>query len=605
MTPSVPSRSSFDPVLNATLHTGDRAVEVAAGLSRARPIAIDIETPGLVNVFTIRCVTAAWHDENGDTHAVLLDPLRAEGHRAAVQWLIHRANSLILHNACFDVPALWHHDLLGDEGITKITDTLLLARLAYPDTFIPKSLSALAVRELGLIDYADGMKIAFKAAGHRTLSDGYAKMDIDSPAYRVGAMADTVATLRLEPILRRKALAWTLDHPFGDHAAANPDDASGVIALQERVNRVMLRRTAVGVNVDIDYLGRYSLEVEKQRAAAEAILDRAGLRGGAGKASALVVYLDEIGELPPGWPRTPTGKLKATKADLDRLDHPLATAQRTLAEIDKVRGYLEKVEAQAHVTGRCHPQVGILGASATGRWSVSSPEYQQFPADARPIFISDGAPGAQLWSIDFSQIEPVVMGNMAGGTDSIITAYEAGDDLYEPLMRAAGIDRTLAKTMLLAMMYGQGTASLARRINRNFESASQIRRQVFAAMPASEKFMAKVAQVGTDYGRTVTVGGRILPVDPDGVYRAVNHCIQGSAADQLCWAVDVIAAAGLGDLIVLGLHDELVVDCDEDTATIIESLMAIPHPGLTRWTGGRVPTLRTDRAALGKAWQKC
>ena len=103
----------------------------------------------------------------------------------------------------------------------------------------------------------------------------------------------------------------------------------------------------------------------------------------------------------------------------------------------------------------------------------------------------------------------------------------------------------------------------------------------------------------------MTVGGRILPVDPDGVYRAVNHCIQGSAADQLCWAVDVIAAAGLGDLIVLGLHDELVVDCDEDTATIIESLMAIPHPGLTRWTGGRVPTLRTDRAALGKAWQKC
>jgi hypothetical protein len=116
--------------------------------------------------------------------------------------------------------------------------------------------------------------------------------------------------------------------------------------------------------------------------------------------------------------------------------------------------------------------------------------------------------------------------------------------------------------------------------------------------------MARVAQVGTDYGRTVTVGGRILPVDPDGVYRAVNHCIQGSAADQLCWAVDVIDAAGLGDHIVLGLHDELVVDCDADTAATIESLMSIPHPGLTRWTGGRTPVLRTDRAPMGRSWQK-
>lgn len=600
----VPSRSSYDPVLGAYLHTGDRAVEVAAELDRLRPIAIDIETPGLDRALTINCVTAAWIDSSGDVQSVLLDPIRTPGHRSALRWILARANSLILHNACFDVPALYHHQLIGDVNIGRITDTLLLARIAYPDAFIPKNLSSLAVRHLGLPNFTEGMKLAFKAAGHRTIAAGYENMDIDSPAYRLGAMADTVATLRLEPILRAKAIAWTLDHPFGDHAACSPDDASGVIATQERVNRVMLRRTARGINVDRDYLGRYAEQVDIDRQRSAAVLAAAGLEGGSGKASALITHLDSLGELPPDWPTTPTGKLKATKADLDRLDHPLAQAQRRLAEIDKVMGYLDKVSLQAGVTGRCHPQVGILGASATGRWSVSSPEYQQFPADARPIFISDGAPDTQLWSIDFSQIEPVIMGNLAGGTDSIITTYEAGHDLYEPLMRAAGINRTLAKTMLLAMMYGQGVTSLAARIGHSVESASQIRRQVFAAMPAAERFMARVSQVATDYGRTLTVGGRILPVDPNGVFRAVNHCIQGSAADQLVYAVDVIEAAGLGDTIVMGLHDELVVDCDADTAATVEMLMAIPHPGITRWTGGRVPVLRTDRAPMGRSWAK-
>lgn len=622
----VPSRSWFDPVLGAYLHTGDRAVEVAAGLDRPRPVSIDIETPGLDRALTINCVTAAWIDSSGDCQAVLLDPLRAPGmHRAALRRIIDRANSLILHNACFDVPALYHHDLLSDADIGRITDTLVLARIAYPDTIVSKSLSALAVRHLDLPNFAEGMKLAFKAAGHRTIAAGYENMDIDSPAYRLGALADTVATLRLEPILRAKALAWTLDHPFGDHAACSPDDASGVIAAQERVNRVMLRRTAHGINVDRDYLSRYAEQVDIDRQRSAGILAAAGLEGGSGKGAALVTYLDAIGELPPGWPTTPTGKLKSAKADLDRLDHPLASAQRRLAEIDKVMGYLDKVSLQADVTGRCHPQVGILGASATGRWSVSSPEYQQFPASARPIFVSDAADadrhhavadvggkpehravgdGQQLWSIDFSQIEPVIMGNLAGGTDSIITAYEAGNDLYEPLTRAAGIDRTLAKTMLLAMMYGQGVKSLAARIGHSVESASQIRRQVFAAMPAAERFMARVAQIGADYGRTLTVGGRILPVDPDGVFRATNHCIQGSAADQLVYAVDVIEAAGLGDRIVMGLHDELVVDCDADTAATIERLMAIPHPNITRWTGGRVPVLRTDRVPMGAAWAK-
>lgn len=592
--PLVPDRSVYDPVLGATLHTGGRAVGAGACFSGG-DLAIDIETPGLSAAFTINCVTAAWW-EDGSVVAVLLDPRRDPRHRRLAADMFARADRLILHNAAFDTPALWHAGLIRDAEVNKMTDTLLLARMAWPDTFVPKSLGALAGAHLGLGEFADGMKLAFKAAGYRTIADGYEGMDIDSPIYRQGAMADTVATLRLEPVLRQAVIDWSLDHPFRFPAPTTVAEVAELIGVQETVNRVMLRRSAVGIAVDGDYLDRYAEQVDTARHEAAALLAAIGLEGGAGKAAALVEYLDSIGELPDGWPRTPTGKLKATKDVLDGLAHPLAVAQRSLAEMDKVSGYLEKVAAQAKVTGRCHPQVGVLGASATGRMSYRAPELQQFPAPARPILVDDGG----LTSIDWSQIEPVTMALMARDTE-FLAPFEDGADLYEPIQRAAGIDRPTAKVVLLATMYGQGVASLARRIAHTEESAGQIRRQMLAAMPASGRWMARVQQLASDYGRAVTAAGRILPVDPQGVYRAVNHTVQGSALDVLHHTICEMERAGLGDELFLAMHDEVVVSTA--AADEVAQIMVTAPPFLAR-LADRTPTLRTDMADMGRSWQK-
>lgn len=593
---SVPNASSFDPVLGAVLHTGTAAVEASQRFGGGM-LAIDCETPGL-NTFTIHCVTAAWHGTDGRIHSVLLDTRRSMPDFRACRDMIGRASALVLHNAPYDVPILWHAGLIGIAGVRRVIDTLLLARLADPDQYHPKSLTALSVKHLGLADFADGMKVAFKAAGYATHTAGYLGMDIDSPVYRMGAMADTVATLKLEPVMRREARHWLTDHPFLSFGAQTDDQADAIIDVQETVTRVMLLRSAKGLGVDLHYLDRYADTVEKERLNAVAQLHRAGLEGGAGKAAKLIEYLEGLGELPPNWPRTPTGKLRATKDVLDTLEHPLALAQRRLAEIDKITGYLEKVSRQAEVTGRCHPQVSILGASQTGRWSVGSPELHQFSKLARPIIT-----GENLWSVDWSQIEPVMLGNMAGGTDPIIEAYEHGDDLYEPLMRSAGVDRDISKRCLLASMYGMGVTKLAHSIGHSTESAQQIRRQMFAAMPASARFMSKVQHTAEVHHRIITVGGRILPAAEEGAHKATNHVIQGSAADQLCYAVATIHEAGLSEAILIGMHDELVLDCDEDEAQEIEWIMQQPHPNLKRWSG-RDAILRTDRQSMGRAWAK-
>lgn len=601
--PQVPDRRWFDPVLNAYLHTGTQAgsaVIEMTNLKYRRPVAIDIETPGLDSAFTINCVTAAWHEGN-EVNTVLLDPLRNHADRYAVQALTAAASQLILHNAPFDIPALFHHGLITARDITKVIDTLVLARMAWPNPYDPvtgkKSLTALSTRLLGMADFAEGMSRAFKAAGYRTIQAGYENMDIDSPIYRQGAMADTVATLRIEPLIRTACRSTLTNHPFEQYGATTDAEADEVIAVQETVHRVMLRRTARGLNVDGEYLEKYRESVDTERLLAEGELATHGLAGGAGKGAALVTYLDSIGELPAGWPRTATDKLQATKALLDALHHPLASAQRRMAETDKVLGYLAKVTRQSEVTGRCHPQVGVLAASATGRMSYSYPELQQFPSDARPIITDDGQ---GLTSLDWSQIEPVTMGLMAGDT-KFLAPFEAGQDLYGPIMAAADIDRPLAKVVLLATMYGQGVAGLARRINKSEDQAAAIRRNMLNAMPASARWMTKVAAIAENFGCVPTAGGRILPVDSSGVFKAVNYVVQGSAYDVLAHTICEMERQGIGDHLQLAMHDEVVVDTE--VADDVRRIMETPPEFLTRWAG-RTPTLRTDRADMGSTWLK-
>jgi len=602
--PRVPSRSWFDPVLGATLATGADAVAAVERFCSRLPrrstvIAADIETPGLDNTFTINCVTAAWAWPDGDVQAILLDPQRDGEHHELIERLFDHAARLVFHNAPFDTPPLFHAGLFSKATINRLTDTLLLARFALPDVMIPKNLEALAIRHLGLADNKGGMALAFKAAGYKTQAAGFEGMDIDSPIYRFGAMADTVATLALEPVLRAEGIRWSQDHPFVTYGATTDAEAEALLATQETVHRVMLRRSAVGLNVDRAYLDRYAEQVDIERNLAIAELAAHGLEGGTGKGPKLIQYLADRGELPQPWPRTPGGKPRATKADMEFLaeHNPLAAAQRKLAVIEKVEGYLAKVDRQASVTGRCHPQVGVLGASATGRMSYGSPELQQFPAEARPVICDDGQ---GLTSIDWSQIEPVCMGLMARD-EAFLRPFEAGADLYEPIMRSCGIDRPTAKVVLLATMYGQGTTKMAATIGHTEESAAQIRRQMFEAMKRSERWMFKVQEVALTHGCTVTAAGRILPVDEGGVFKAVNYTVQGSAYDVLAATIEEMERRGLGDHLQLAMHDELVVDTA--VAEEVQQIMLTPPPFLIKWAE-RTPTLRTDRADMGGAWAK-
>ena len=598
---SIPNRTWFDPLVGATLHTGANALDAGMRMPHGELMAADIETPGL-NTFEMNAITCAWKELDGRIHSILLDPREAI-HLQLFRDMVSSCSQVVFHNSAFDVPILWHHRLLDRKGVSKVTDTLIHARVGYPDPYIPKSLEKLAQAHLGLDELAGGMLRSFKAAGYKTKQAGYEGMTIDSPIYRLGAMVDTVVTLQLEPILRDRAVHWLTNHPFQVGGATTSGEALRILETQHIVNRVMLRRSAVGLAVDPEYLAKYSESVDLDKQRAIALLaqhsdDKGPLVGGASKGGRIVEYLDSINALPANWPRSSkTRKLRATKDDLDNLDHPLAQAQRTLAQIEKIEQYITKVQTQYETTGRCHPQVAILGASQSGRMSVSGPEYHQFSEMARPIISDDGQ---GLTSIDWSQIEPVTMALMAKDHE-FLAPFEAGSDLYEPIQRACGIERGTAKIVLLAAMYGQSVRSLAMVLGHTTESAAQLRRQLFAAMPECAKWMAKVTGVAETYRRVVTVGGRILPVTEEGSYKSVNHVVQGSAYDVLADTIVRIEEEGLGDHIQMAMHDEIIIDTE--VAEHVQKIMEMPPDFLSRHAG-RELRLRTDRQDLGHHWQK-
>lgn len=595
----VPDHQAYYPHISAWLATGEPARSAVSQLPAGTTVAIDTETMGLgADSFTLKCLTAAWETPNG-TVSVLLDPTRRDDDAHAAGELISRAGVLVLQNAAFDVPPLYQNGVMGLADIAKVHDTVIYARMAYPDPIVNKSLESLATKLVGFPDAEVTMAQLFKANG-LTTAEGFRAFDIDKPIYRLGAMADTVATLRLLPQIQAKAWSRLAEgHPFDAYGV----DSAGAVALMEReqeVNRIMLRRSARGLQVDTDYLATYEETHAAELTAATDAIQNAGLDPDAGNLGFLLVTkLEERGELPADWPRTDSGRLRATKDDLPKLDHPLAASVRKVAELNKVTGYLTKVQDMVRVTGRVHPQVGILKASATGRMAYSWPELQQFPSDARPIIVSDTG----LTSVDWSQIEPVVMANCAQDW-GFLEPFEAGGDLYAPIVEAAGVTRKVAKVLLLAAMYGQGRNSMAAALGISTEEAQRLQAGMFSAMPTTRGFIDRLRQIGEDTGLIITADGRVLPIPKANgqtlAYKAVNYFCQGSAYSVLADTIVRLERAGLGDNIHLALHDELVVDTE--AAEAVAEIMRTPPEFLQRWTGGRVPVFKTDTNNMGRTW---
>lgn len=144
--------------------------------------------------------------------------------------------------------------------------------------------------------------------------------------------------------------------------------------------------------------------------------------------------------------------------------------------------YIEPLPQKiSHLDGRLHGSFN-QSATVTGRFASNNPNLQNLPYDARKMFVAPE--GKLIIGIDFSQIEPRFLSHITQDKE-FMNPYETGRDLYseiaskvfkKPLEECGDGSkyRKMSKVILLGMMYGISSHSLAESFNITDAEAEQL-----------------------------------------------------------------------------------------------------------------------------------
>ncbi|MFN8157667.1 MAG: DNA polymerase [Candidatus Nanopelagicales bacterium] len=219
---------------------------------------------------------------------------------------------------------------------------------------------------------------------------------------------------------------------------------------------------------------------------------------------------------------------------------------------------------------------GVWGASEGAGRMTASAGLHNLPAELR---VAVRPPeGRVLVRSDLGQIEPRVLAAVSGDTGLAAAARE--DDMYAPVAAALRSDRPTAKVAVLAAMYGQTSGP-----------AGEALKDMERAYPVAIAYLREAEELGRRGEDLRTYGGRLLRLStladvlaeagPESHAAhsygrfARNAVVQGAAAELFkAWAATVRAGlAGSSARIVLCLHDELLVECDDADGSRMAALV--------------------------------
>lgn len=476
--------------------------------------------------------------------------------------LVANSKSIIAHNSQYDIGCLKR---LGCpyESVT-IIDTIILAKL-YDNTLFSYSLDRLgsdflgigkdyaaleeAAAELGLNKYMTNMRLLFN---HRPdLVAQYAKQDVDityglAQWFKKELYADALNLIPFYSDLIKALVLWRSKGVLLDLEQAEKSSAA-LTALEHEAREEF--RT---------YCGDINIESTKQLAQA----------------------FRDLG-LTPG--TSAKGGDSVDSAWRSTQNHPAIVALDNAKKYQKLRREFVDGIVERSENGRIYPEINIMGAAETGRFSSSSPNIQQIPKRDKSaqlvtkIFKPD--PGQHWFSLDFSSQEPRLQVHYAyltkcSGADMLRASFlkNSQHDLHQQVADLAHIDRKTAKTINLGISYGMGKAKLGKALHLSDSEALALMRQYNKLTPYLSQLNKAVQDSGTAKGYIKTLLGRRLRMDFLKPYKALNKLIQGSAADQTAMALVQAYREGLN--ILFSVHDSLELSsADRKDATRLKEIM--------------------------------
>jgi DNA polymerase-1 len=543
------------PAYTYVRHKEDLGTAVDAVAAGERIVAVDTETTGLsVRKDRVRLMQIATAD-----HVYLVDCFAVDPRQL---WPVLAKKTVVFHNAFFDL------GMLARLGFTprRVRDTLILSALLTAGTHAGNGLQDCAERYLRLYLPKEQQKADW----------GMAELTREQLDY---AAIDAAVTRQL--YLALKVLI----------AEAGMDEVAKL--EQRRVLPAVQWLAATGPLLDWSSWIHLAKAAESER-------DR------------LAVQLDKLAPTKPatmhknkggakwcwGGHQQVKAALKLAGVDvpnvqadtLATVNHPMAELLIQHAAVDKrANTYGRNWKEHLGDDGRVYAGWRQCGAG-TGRFSCREPNLQNLPKlpEYRRCFVAP--PGRVLVKADYSQIELRLAAVIAPDQD-MIAAFQRGDDLHritaQRLMGREGVsdeERRLSKPINFGLIYGLQPRGLVNKVREygldiTEEQAAGYSRTFFATWRgirawhralAKQAFAAKFKRRDDLDVRTL-LGRRVL-VDPWGhnaVGTAASCIVQGSAGDGMKQALALLYERRdrcPGAFPVLSVHDEIVVECDEDKA---------------------------------------
>ncbi len=410
------------------------------------------------------------------------------------------------------------------------------------------------------------------------------------------AVSDCVkAVFQLGKVLEKKLEEHMETIRFGDDKSVRPiiDHVCQEIEFPLVLTSAEMHQK--GIVVDKEKLEKKDSEMEKDiKKVQDEIFDQAECEFNIDSSQQLSEVLFEKLDLPPQ-KKTKTG-YSTDESVLKKLEgeHPIIKSILRYRELTKLRRtYVKPLLERAGESqdGRIHSTFRQT-ETTTGRLTSQDPNLQNIPTrsklgkEIKGMFVAQE--GKVLVAADYSQIDlrvmahfsrdPVIVEDFRKGADfHTMTAARIFDKMQKEVTKD---DRRVAKTINFGILYGMSAFGLSEALDIEREEAAEYIENYFEKHSRLKEYFEEELDFVRENGYTETLFGRrryIAAVNSNnGIARAaaereaINLPIQGTSADIMRLAAiriyDWVLNSKMDVGILLQIHDEFVLECDEGDA---------------------------------------
>lgn len=578
-----------EQVEHEIIATPDALTGLVERLARASHLTLDVETTSISPLQANLVGIALTSDPGHGYYIPMGGALRPEAALERLRPILEDERlPKWAHNAIYDLAVLANHGVRV-KGLGF--DTMIAAYLLDPGGR-SYGLKDLAIKHLGR-EMVEIQSLIGK--GKKQITMAQVPVDMVAPY----AVADVSATEELAALFTQELKTQNLWDLFQE--------------VEMPLVVVLLDMELTGVALDLGYLKNLSREMHLRIVELEEKIHKlAGHPFNLSSPQQLAAVLfKELGL--PAKGKTKTG-LSTSAEILEELRglHPIIELVLEHRQLSKLKStYVDALPLLVNRrTGRVHTSYNQTG-TVTGRVSSSVPNLQNIPVrtelgrKVRRAFIA--APGSQLLSADYSQIELRILAHLSQDPE-LIAAFQRGEDIHAytatalfgvPMEKVDSVMRRIAKTINFGLIYGMGEFGLAQRTELTSAEATEFIKKYFARYPKVQEYLEATKRKAREEGSITTILGR-RRYFPElragskahgGIVRqaermAVNMPIQGSDADINKLAMIRLHRAlkekGYGSRMILHVHDELVLEVPEaqvpEVALLARTIMEGVYP---------------------------